>query len=234
MRVVLAQEKNERFSMLNRTPLAASVGVVVLAVPALGTIDGANSTQTPLAGTLATLSVPDGTWDRALDTPLSGAAFGEDFGFVGSANPSVMWMREQWVGGIGSSAGFASSIAVTGLDPVFPINIMKEVTNDAGFFADVFTIELTETGGSTISGVFANPNAAFADVTITNPGPGVTLITYEVGAGTGLADGGVAVFDFGFETTGSISFEIVQTLIPAPGAAVLAIGAAVMGLRRRR
>ncbi len=209
---------------------AASGGV------AFGAIDAVNATQMPLPGTMSVLQT-DGSWDKGLNATLGTAAVGEDFGFPADFG-DTMWMRENWVGGANSSAGFATTLPMSGAQPAplstaFPININKEVTNNGGFFADEFVVVLNETGGATIDNVFANPNAAFSDVTINDLGSTIE-ITYGIGTGTGLANGATTVFNFGFEVDGTISFEIVQTLIPAPGAVVLAGVAGVAAVRRRR
>lgn len=215
----------------------ATAGVLAVAGVAHAAIDAETAIQSPLPGTLEVLELSDGSWDKGLNATLATAQPGEDFGFPIDFG-GVMWMRENWIGGVGSTAGFATSFDTVdtgnGGSVTFPITILKEVTNNAGFFADRFVIELTETGGSSIAGVFANPNAAFDTVSIVTAGP-TTTITFDIGAGSGLSASDTVVFDFGFDVSGSISFNIEQTLIPTPGVVTL-LGLSAVGVvaRRRR
>jgi hypothetical protein len=143
-------------------------------------------------------------------------------------------LRENWGGNFGVAVDFEMSAASADTGSVFPIGIMKDVTNSTTFGWTGFEIFIDAGDGATISNVTALANSEFADVTITDNGDGSFLISYGLGGGTGVSIGGDTMFDFDFDISGAIDFEIVQTPIPTPGSAALLTIAGLAAVRRRR
>jgi len=147
---------------------------------------------------------------------------------------NTIMMRENWGGNFGSVVDFNVSAQSNGDRFNFPIGILKDVTNSTNFDWTAYDILLVAGMGATISNVNAQPNSAFNDVTVTDNGDGSFLISFGVGAGSGVPIGDNLVFDFDFEISGDINFKIVQTPIPTPGSAALLAIAGLAAARRRR
>lgn len=143
-------------------------------------------------------------------------------------------IRENWGGNFGVAVGLQMSAASADWGLVFPIGIMKDVTNSTNFSWTGFEILIDAGPGSTLSDVNASPNAAFSDVNIIDNGDGSFLISYSVGTGTGVSIGADTMLNFDFDIAGAIDFEIVQTPIPTPGSAALLTIAGLAAVRRRR
>ena len=161
---------------------------------------------------------PDGQWLE-----------GRDWGY---ANDNF-WIMEKWLGAPGSTVSVQHGIEVMGRS-LTPITLIKELSNETGFFWTGFELLLMPNTGASISNVTALANAEFAQYDITDLGNGGWLIVWDTDAGgTGVADGDDTTLQIGFEIDGNISFSIEQTPIPEPASLVLMLlGAAVLAKRR--
>ncbi len=154
------------------------------------------------------------------------------------------WMRERWVGGLGSFVEHATSIQVSpDRGGGTPISFMKEVDNETNFLWRAFEVRLIPGMASTISNVqatLADP-AQFNDVQIVNVGDGsfrIFWIDNDGGIDDGVAPLETGLFNFSFDITGNIQFHMKQipyeVPIPEPtSVALLAAGALVLVRRRR-
>ena len=183
----------------------------------------------------ASAGITDMQWDaisiNALDLGVDGVwSEGDDYDY----REYDVSMFETWWGGFGRDVVFDISYTHDGQRGGTPIQFNKSLTNNTNFFWSSFQIVLTPGLGSTISNVSANPNVAFADVSVNAGGGGSWIILWDQDGGSGVATGGSTAFSFGFEIDGNLGFMMKQTPLPTPGAAALLGLVGVCGVRRRR
>jgi hypothetical protein len=167
------------------------------------------------------LALPDGEWLQ-----------GRDYGF----RELDVWMREHWEESIGSFVIHHVEIGIDGSEVNVPVTIHKDVANGTDFFWNAFQVDLTPDPGSAIIGLTADPSPQFSLVTVGDLPDGSWTILWETDQGDpGVPIGQTAVLDFRFHVDGEIAFNIRETPIPEPAAALLlTIGALALFRRRSR
>lgn len=211
-----------------------AISAVAVAVSALSA-SAAITSVTQVAGSFGIDAVQtDGSWDFSPGTMMDPQ--GGDYGIW---NGNAIWMREAWIGNVGQSASFLTTVdddTISGRSFTVPIEINKRVENVTDFDFSSYEIRLIAQGGTTLSSVDGFVNGQFSDVTVTEVVAGIEyLIDYSaVGSDTGTIQGAASVFTFDFEITGGVDFEIIQTAIPTPGALALGSIAGIAALRKRR
>lgn len=188
----------------------------------------------------------------ALELPSDGEWMeGRDYGYTNL----TIWMTERWQGGLGSSVRHMTSIELDptrgGVSPT-PITIHKTVENVT--VSDIwrsFEIIIVPASGSAISNVehmIVDPmqfNELLVDTTPTGqPAGSISLIWNDPDPPGTPPDNGVGpteigLFDFSFEITGNIQFELIQIpstspYIPEPMSAGFMVTGALLILGRRR
>lgn len=168
---------------------------------------------------------------EALDLPHGDWVEGEDYGFAGLQ----MWMNERWTCSLGATVMHMVEVELATPGTRTPITLHKEVENDTDFFWSAFQIDLEPNPGSTISLVAAAPSVDFRRVTIDDNGDGTWTMLWEMLAGDpGVPIGDTTAFDFHFNLGGDLSFNITETPIPEPAAAVLIAAGFLLFFRRSR
>ncbi len=138
------------------------------------------------------------------------------------------------------SSGYINFGVNANSDPAFTMN--NSVNNDTGFTWIGYDVQITMSQPFTFSGVNVTLPADWTVGPINGPtGGGPYTGDFLLLAGTPLPTGGVLDFGFTLNFSGPVSFQEVDTPVPAapePGTlGLLAVGAAVLGtkvLRRRK
>lgn len=154
---------------------------------------------------------------------------GRDWGWQAQQPNALAWANEDWIGG--APVDLNVQVVTDGVDP--DVMITKTLQNNTGFIWTAFNIDLFRTAGfgpiMTLPGSVSSTR--FASNMVTNFGSGDSSISYFNGA---VVPGDTVTFMFTFNIPGDVSFRMLQTPIPTPGAlALLGLGAAGL-LRRRR
>ncbi len=120
------------------------------------------------------------------------------------------------------------------------ISIDKDILNTTTFDWTAFHIDLIPGDGS--DGLIVDPNSVgsdrFSDVDVMNNGDGsasIWFFTDKKQGDTPVLIGETVAMSFGMTIFGDISFTMIQTPVPAPGAlALLGLAGAAVSRRRRR
>jgi hypothetical protein len=158
---------------------------------------------------------------------------------------NTAWMRERWIGGLGSFVEHATSIQISndrGLTT--PISFMKEVDNETNFLWRAFEVRLIPGVNSTITNVQASLGdpGQYNSAQVITVGDGsfrIFWIDPDGGADNGVAPLETGLFNFSFDIEGDIQFHMQQFPyeIPVPeptSMALLAAGAMLIARRNRR
>lgn len=177
------------------------------------------------------------SWDPAQTDALDLGADGEwtegEEWWVSPTSATTIVLSENWIGAHGSNVILGTTLDTVVRAPT-TISLDKDVVNNSGFAWTSFQVDLQAGAGATITNVFAQTTAQFADVSILDNGGGSFTILWTLNGGAGVGLGATADLMFSFDIDGVLSFSQVQTPIPTPGGAALLALAGAAGIRRRR
>lgn len=193
----------------------------------IATLVAVGGTAVAASADVTDINITGAMNDPSLHLP-EGWVEGRDWGWSPEGSGAVSWVNEHWV----ATLPVDLNVNVFGLGGGTDVTITKSLLNDTDMEWTSFMIELTPLPGQ--GPVIINDAGAgssmFNDHTTTNNGDGsASLLFFDGSVGIGSS----VSFFFTFNIAGNVAFEMVQTPIPAPGAAA-AFGLFALAAGRRR